>query len=226
MTTLTTTSPAPDAPGVARQRPVLAPGNRRARGFALIEVMVTVLVITFGLISLAGLQLATKSGGNTSYQRTLALTVANEMLERINLNASQASAYHTGLATGLGRASLGAIGKDCASNVNSCTPAEMAAWDLWNWERRLDGAGILDAGNNDASGLLEALGCVVFTADGAGSPNSGQVRVIVSWRSLTDTTDAATAANVTCGAVATGTDAGRQQVVLNGYVVNAGDFAP
>ena len=86
--------------------------------------------------------------------------------------------------------------------------------------------GILDAGNNDASGLLEALGCVVFTADGAGSPNSGQVRVIVSWRSLTDTTDAATAANVTCGAVGTGTDAGRQQVVLNGYVVNAGDFAP
>ncbi len=226
MTTQPTTSPVPEGPRVSPRQPPRMPGRGRAQGFALIEVMVTVLVITFGLISLAGLQLATKSGGNTSYQRTLALTVANEMLERINLNAAQASAYHTGLNTGLGRASLGAIGKNCASNANSCTPAELAAWDLWNWERRLDGAGILDVGNNDASGLLEALGCVVFTPDGAGSPNSGQVRVIVSWRSLTDTTDAATTADVTCGAVATGSDAGRQQVVLNGYVVNAGDFAP
>ena len=196
------------------------------RGFALIEVMVTVLVITFGLISLAGLQLATKRGGNTSYQRTLALTVANEMMERINLNASQAAAYNTGLNTGLGRGSLGAVGKDCTQIAGACTPAELAAWDLWNWERRLDGAGIQDANANDASGLLEARGCVVFTPDGAGSPNSGQVRIIVSWRSLTDTTDAATTAALTCGAVATGSDAGRQQVVLNGYVVNAGDFAP
>lgn len=226
MTTRTPTSPALEGRRHRGDRLAKAGAPGSVRGFALIEVMVTVLVITFGLISLAGLQLATKRGGNTSYQRTLALTVANEMLERINLNASQASAYHTGLNTGIGRGSLGAIGKDCAVSANSCTPAEMAAWDLWNWERRLDGAGILDAGNNDASGLLEALGCVVFAADGAGSPNSGRVRVIVSWRSLTDTTDAATTADVTCGAVGTGTDAGRQQVVLNGYVVNAGDFAP
>ncbi|OSZ66026.1 type IV pilus modification protein PilV [Hydrogenophaga sp. IBVHS2] len=223
MTTRMPTSLAPDA--AAPSAPP-HPLRRAQRGFALIEVMVTVLVITFGLISLAGLQLATKRGGNTSYQRTLALTIANEMLERINLNASVAASYNTGLNTGLGRGSLGAIGKDCTLSAGACTPAELAAWDLWNWERRLDGAGILDAAANDASGLLEARGCVVFTPDGAASPNSGQVRVIVSWRSLTDTTDAATTAALTCGAVATGTDAGRQQVVLNGYVVNAGDFAP
>ncbi|WP_302172261.1 type IV pilus modification protein PilV [uncultured Hydrogenophaga sp.] len=210
------TSPAPD---VSRRR--TAQG-----GFALIEIMVTVLVITFGLISLAGLQLATKSGGNTSYQRTLALTVANEMIERVSLNPSQAAAYHTGLGTGLGRGSLGAVGTDCTVAANSCTPAQLAAWDLWNWERRLDGAGILDVNNNDTSGLLEARGCVVFTSDGAASPNSGQLRVIVSWRALTDTTDAATTAATTCGAVGTGTDAGRQQVVLNSYVINPGDYAP
>ncbi len=210
------------------QMPMSPAPERKAaqRGFALIEVMVTVLVITFGLISLAGLQLATKRGGNSSYQRTLALTVANEMIERINLNPSRAAAYHTGLATGLGRGSLGAIGTDCTVAANSCSPAQMAAWDLWNWERRLDGAGILDAANNDASGLLEARGCIVFTPDGAASPNSGQLRVIVSWRSLTDTTDAATTAQTTCGAVGTGTDAGRQQVVLNSYVINPGDYAP
>ena len=127
MTTQPTTSPVPEGPRVSPRQTPRMPGRGRAQGFALIEVMVTVLVITFGLISLAGLQLATKSGGNTSYQRTLALTVANEMLERINLNAAQASAYHTGLNTGLGRASLGAIGKNCASNANSCTPASSQA---------------------------------------------------------------------------------------------------
>lgn len=198
----------------------------RARGFALIEVMVTVLVITFGLISLAGLQLATKRGGNASYQRTLALTVANELMERINLNPTQAAAYHTGLGTGLGRASLGAVALDCSNAANSCTPAQLAAWDLWNWERRLDGAGITDVANNDVSGLLEARGCVVFVPGGVTSPNSGQLRVIVSWRALTDTVDAANTAAVTCGNVATGTDAGRQQVVLNSYVVNPGDYTP
>ena len=68
----------------------------------------------------------------------------------------------------------------------------------------------------------ERLSWLVSSKVGSSWPRS----VIVSWRSLTDTTDAATTADVTCGAVATGSDAGRQQVVLNGYVVNAGDFAP
>ena len=226
MTTTATTSSVPETAVPAASVRSARTRRRRAQGFALIEVMVTVLVITFGLISLAGLQLATKRGGNSSYQRTMALTIANEMLERINVNSDQAAAYHTGLTTGLGSASRGAVGKDCAAAGISCTPAEIAAWDLWNWERRLDGAGIQDANANDTSGLLEARGCVVFTPDGVGAPNSGQVRVIVSWRSLTDTTDAANTAAVTCGAVATGTDAGRQQVVLNSYVVNPGDFSP
>lgn len=204
----------------------MAPCERRQqRGFALIEIMVTVLVISFGLISLAGLQLATKRGGNSSYQRSIALSVANEMLERISTNATVAGSYSTGLDTPLGAASLGAAPPtNCL--VAACTPLQMSTWDRWNWERRLDGFNIISPDASAASGLIEPRGCVVFTPTDPTEPNTGLVRVIVSWRSLTDTVDQATSVDVTCGAAGAGTDASRQQVVLNSYIVNPEDFTP
>lgn len=204
-----------------------APGSppRAARGFALIEVMVTVLVISFGLISLAGLQLATKRGGNSSFQRSIALSLANEMLERISTNATVAGSYTTGLNGPLGAASLG-VAPPTNCQLARCTPLEMANWDRWNWERRLDGFNITSPDASAAAGLIEPRGCVVFTPTDAAEPNTGVVRVIVSWRSLTDTVDQATAVDVTCGATGAGTDASRQQVVLNSYIVNPEDFAP
>lgn len=211
------------APDFGKHMP--ARKRQRAGGFALIEIMVTVLVISFGLISLAGLQLATKRGGNSSYQRSIALSVANEMLEKIATNATVAGSYSTGLNAPLGAASLGAAPPtNCL--VDQCTPLQMANWDRWNWERRLDGFSIISPDDSAAAGLIEPRGCVVFTPTDPTEPNTGVVRVIVSWRSLTDTVDQATTNDVTCGAAGAGTDASRQQVVLNSYIVNPEDFTP
>lgn len=200
--------------------------RRSANGFAMIEVLVTILVISFGLMSMYGLLLATKREGVSSYQRTQAVGLANEILERILNNPRQAAAYHTGLDNPVGGGSLGTPARDCLTAGARCTNTELATWDLWNWERRLDGEGIATPDGNNIPSLLEVQGCVVFAAAGAGSPNSGTVRVIVSWRSPAETTDAAQTAGETCGAVQAGTDNGRHQIVLNSYVVNQDDFAP
>jgi type IV pilus assembly protein PilV len=203
-------------------------GPHRSRGITLIEVMVTVVVISFGLISLAGLQLANKRGGHSSHQRTLALTVANDILERMAVNPTQAAAYHTGAGNGaLGGGTLGAaIGRNCSAAGITCTPAELAAFDRWAWERRLDGVSMQSAAGNDVSGLLDARGCVIFAPAAAATPNSGQVRVIVSWRALSGTTDAATDAGLVCGAGAANSVTDREQVVLESYVVNPADYQP
>lgn len=57
-----------------------------ARGFSLIEVMVTVVVVAFGLLGIAGLLLRGLQAGSTSQIRSLAVSQAYDMAERMRAN--------------------------------------------------------------------------------------------------------------------------------------------
>ncbi len=62
------------------------PTRAPARGFSLVEVMVALLILSVGLLGLAGLQvLGLKHTGN-AYFRTQATLLASEMAERIHAN--------------------------------------------------------------------------------------------------------------------------------------------
>lgn len=54
-----------------------------ARGFTLIEVLVALLVLSVGLLGLAGLQLHALQYAHSSYQRTLVNIQALDMAERM-----------------------------------------------------------------------------------------------------------------------------------------------
>jgi type IV pilus assembly protein PilV len=188
-----------------------------ARGFTLIEVLVTLLLITVSLIGMAGMQLAAKRAGYQAMQRSQAMALAQEALERIRANPGQAAAYHTGLgAAALGGGKLAAPELDCAAAKAECTPAQLALWDRWQWERKLDGM----AGGG---GLIEPRACIVFNA-AAGRPNSGQIRIILNWRGPSALSDAIQAGEELCGTDAGGSDAQRQQLVLSSYVLAPGDL--
>ena len=197
-------------------------GDRRTRqrGFTMVEVMITVLILAVGMLAIAGLQMTAKRSGQQAWQRSLAILLADNMIERIRANPAAVEDYHTGLGDGaLGGGSIDEEPTDCAAG--ECSAQEMAEWDLWNWERRLDGAAIQDADDNDAGGLIEPHGCIVFEEAGAAAPNTGRLRVVVSWRGLTDTADAVQAGDA-CGEAEAGTLASRRQVVVNTYVIDEG----
>lgn len=198
-------------------------GDRRTRqrGFTMVEVMITVLILAVGMLAIAGLQMTAKRSGQQAWQRSLAILLADNMIERIRANPAAVEDYHTGLGDGaLGGGSIDEEPTDCAAG--ECSAQEMAEWDLWNWERRLDGAAIQDADDNDAGGLIEPHGCIVFEEAGAAAPNTGRLRVVVSWEALTETSDAVPADEEACGEADAGTLASRRQVVVNTYVIDEG----
>ena len=73
----------------------------RGRGFSLIEVLVTILILMVGLLGLAGLQGRALTAQMESYQRSQALILLKDMADRINANRKNAASYVTaGLGTG------------------------------------------------------------------------------------------------------------------------------
>lgn len=64
-----------------------AMNSRRAQGgFTLVEILVTVVLISVGLLGIAALQLTTLRGNQESYVRSQASVLAGDILDRIRAN--------------------------------------------------------------------------------------------------------------------------------------------
>jgi len=71
-----------------------------ARGFTLVELLVSVVILSIGLLGLAGLQSVGIAASYSSWQRSQASWLASEMsdLLRANLPAARAGAYNLAFA--------------------------------------------------------------------------------------------------------------------------------
>lgn len=74
---------------------ILSASPRTQRGFTLIEVLVTVVLISVGLLGVAALQLTTLRANQESYARSQAGVLAADILDRMRANplAFRAGAY-------------------------------------------------------------------------------------------------------------------------------------
>ena len=59
---------------------------RDQSGFSLVEVLITVVLVSIGLLGLAGLQLTSVQNSNSSGERFIATTLAQDILERMRAN--------------------------------------------------------------------------------------------------------------------------------------------
>lgn len=64
----------------------------KAKGFSLLEVLIAVLIIAFGLLGMAALQLKTVQNSHSAFQRTLASIVAMDASERLWINLGDSPA--------------------------------------------------------------------------------------------------------------------------------------
>lgn len=197
---------------------------RRQAGFTMIEVLVALLIIVLGLLGLAGLQVRIQQAEFESYQRTQALVLLHEMVDRINVNRITAQCFALTNAAagtpflGVGSGALPVCGSGTAAE-NASAAAAMAEWD-----GLLKGASEIKGGNQ-VGAMVDARGCVSYDAASefldaalAPIPGTGIYTVAVVWQGTVETAaptmiNAAGAAQaVNCGNNLYGTEGYRRAV--------------
>jgi type IV pilus assembly protein PilV len=157
--------------------------RRQQSGFGLVEVLVTILVLAVGLLSAASLQLLSKRSNYDAAQRTTAAHLAQGLLERMRSNSAALISYIP--AEDLGDDTLGdAPAVDCTDPGINCSPDELAAYDLWQWEELLDGE-LENANGSAAGGLSNPTACVT----GPGFGGTGTYSIAIAWRGMTEIDD-------------------------------------
>jgi type IV pilus assembly protein PilV len=94
-------------------------------GFTLIEVLVALVIMSVGMLGIAGLYVHSMQAGRTSILHHNAVTLAGDVADRIRANPTAAASYTA--AGGDNNCILGGI---------DCTPAEMAASDIFIWDQQ------------------------------------------------------------------------------------------
>jgi type IV pilus assembly protein PilV len=149
--------------------------NNKQTGFSLIELLVSIVIFSVGLLGIAGLQMVSKKANYEGLQRTIASQVAYGMLEDMRANGSGISIYAA--APDLGGGKLSGLPVSNCRNVNTpCSPAQKAGHDLWYWERVLDGAQVIGV-EGQAGGILTPTLCINGPAGGV----AGVYLVSVAW---------------------------------------------
>lgn len=145
-------------------------------GSTLLEVLVTIVILAFGLLGLAGLQGKIQLAEMESYQRAQALLLLSDMSERISANRAQAASYVSATPFGTGD-----------SQPASCAAVAAGfAYDLCEWSNLLKGASE-KTGSSNVGAMIGARGCISLAQ--APDPTAtvctpGVYMITVTWQGL------------------------------------------
>ncbi len=116
------------------------PLNKNQSGFTLLEVLVAIVVLSLGLLGLAGLQAATLRNNQIAYYRAIAIQQTYDMADRIRANQAGAT---------------GGFYNNPAATHHACAPCansqEMAEEDFFQWSN--NNARMLPAGGGNIAGV-------------------------------------------------------------------------
>ena len=150
--------------------------NTKVRGFTLIEVLVTLLVFSVGLLGYAALQSRVVKAQLEVYQRVYALNLVDYIVDQIRANPAAQGCYNlANLEVGSGYSGS----YSCSSYGTTDTQAQVIE-AVNQWSDLLKGSAEVSAGS-DVGGLPNARGCIVFD-----SLNKTFV-VSVVWQGLIET---------------------------------------
>ncbi|HSC96126.1 MAG TPA: type IV pilus modification protein PilV [Burkholderiales bacterium] len=175
-----------------RTRPMRSP--TRLRGVTMIEVLVTIVILTFGLLGVVALQARMQVAQSESYHRSQAILLMQDIVDRVNANRSNALNYVTAAPLGTG------------NSIQDCTGLAGAALDLCEWNNALLGATESTAGGQSAGAMIGARGCIMNVV--ATMPR--EFLVAVTWQGLVPTI---APASTTCGQGLYGNDQMRRALV-------------
>jgi type IV pilus assembly protein PilV len=147
-------------------------GRAQSAGFSLIEVMISILVLSFGMLGVASLLATSLSGSHTSSLRTQAIVLADDLADRMRANRATAVAAAPNNYGGIAAADNSCRAVHYAhlhAAPVACTPAQLAADDLFDWQAQLtaalpQGTGVVCIDSTPDDGTAGATAC-----DGVGN---------------------------------------------------------
>lgn len=160
---------------------------RHEAGMLMIEVLITILIVSLGLLGIAAMFVRSQLVSDEAYQRYVALQIAHQLTEQLSTNGLEAaklegSPYVTGItgATIAGDPSFTREGE-----CTGCDSWQIARRDLTVFHDAIMGAQKVKSGNKISS-LVDARGCVEYLGPKLGDPpvvsDPSRYRISVSWR--------------------------------------------
>lgn len=137
----------------------------------MLETLITIVILAFGLLALAGLQAKLQTTEMESYQRSQAIVLLQNISARINANRAAAADYVTAAPVGVDDDPA-----DCT------TLAVGAAKDLCEWSNALKGSAETSADAGNLGAMIGARGCVEQV-----SADPLRLRVSIAWQGLNKT---------------------------------------
>jgi type IV pilus assembly protein PilV len=125
----------------------------RQRGFSLVEVLIALVIMSVGMLGIAGLYVQSMQAGRTATFRHNAVTLAGDVADRIRANPRAAGAY----------AAAGGVDNSCVAMGVNCSQAQMASHDIFLWTQQ-------------AQETLPA-GTVTVTFDGTVTPPTYEIEI-------------------------------------------------
>ncbi len=134
--------------------------RKQEAGFSLLEVLIAMLILSIGLLGIAGLQIKGQQYNQSSYLRTQATFLAYDIMDRMRVNILEAGTGNYAPTT------WPSSYVDC--DAGTCTPAELADYDLIKWEEQVQ------------DNLLRASVQVSWNS------TLSEYTIIIQWQSLTE----------------------------------------
>lgn len=142
---------------------------KQQKGFSLIEVLVTMVIISFGLLGIAGVIVNALKNNNSSYARTQASVLANDIIDRMRANrtAAETAPFAYNLALGAAvpagntivlndltqwRASLAAAMPSGTGSVTMANATQVTVVVQWNDARASGDGTAVGAGDGATTG--------------------------------------------------------------------------
>ena len=152
-----------------------ASGSRKSarafRGFSMIEVLVVMLILSFGMLGIASLQANTAKFKINSWARSAASVQFSDLADRVRANPTQAGSSFS--QTGSGTSASGyALASDWETQqaatlsittncmTTECTAAERATYDMLVWRagvRRMFPQGAAIVAGNRSAGMTASI---------------------------------------------------------------------
>ena len=99
------------------------PAPKRSRGFSLVEVLIALIIISVGMLGIAGLYVQSMQAGRTSMFRHNAVILVGDVADRIRANPTAGATY----------TAIGGADNNCVTQGVNCSAPEMANHDILLW---------------------------------------------------------------------------------------------
>lgn len=124
--------------------PCRMPSRQRTRGFSLVEVLISIVILSFGLLGMVGLQAAALQANREARMQSVASGLARELAEMmrgnqlVGLAAAASNPYMVNLSTPLTPATSSYCLNVSNAAATLCAPAVIATAQMTEWLARVD----------------------------------------------------------------------------------------